>query len=380
MSFLKNNISKLDDKDFKNIIHNRQEYIESGDYSFKSSITSLDKLAAQRTLEKETFIIRKKEVQDNTTLITLSPKSARNIPLHRPGEYLVLSTYIAGNFYSRPYYVLKSNNNENSEYLISVLKKEDGIVSDYLRNIKEKSEVTISGLYGNTCFNDIRDGRNIIVICTNYGINAVYSYVNWIIKEGIKIKINIIYSVKKYSDILYLKELRDLANKSSRVFLEIVISDEIVDGYETGFVTKKTVKKYLTEDTTIYIYGEEGILKNLKKELEDLKLPRKYIRYEDYLPRCNIRNSKKFQLIIKYNDKEYKQSCYNDKTLLYSIENSSLPIDSISRTGKDNCCNVKLLIGKVKVINDIRNSSEKALNMLDPANTYPNSDVKIEIS
>ena len=373
-------LMKIADKDFKNMLSIRQDYINDGDTSFTASTTSLEKLTNQISIVQEKFYVKEKEVRDENTIITLSPKNNRNLPIHRPGEYLVISTYIAGNYYSRPYYIIDSSNKDESEYTISVLKREKGLVSEYLRDSKEGRELIVNGLYGNTFYNCIKDCDNIIAICTNQGINPVYSFAKRILSSGLKITLNIIYSVKKYSEIIFLKELQDMASKSSRINLEVLISDEIVDGFETGYATEKIISKYLNKDTSIFIYGEEGILKYLNKELEKFKLPRKYIVYEDYLPRCNIRNTKKYQLIIKYNNNEYKHSCYNDKTLLDSIEDSRLIIQSQSRTGKDNCCNVKILAGRVKIVNDSRNSIEKKLNMVDPANTYPNSNIILEIS
>lgn len=381
MKYEKNiKLSKVDEKDFKNLLANRETYIDSGDNSITSPTSALEKLTNQISITQETFYVKKKEVREGNTIITLSPNNNRNLPPHRPGEYLILSTYIAGNYYSRPYYIISSNNQGESEYTISVLKKENGLVSNYLREIKERKEVIISGLYGHTFYNNITDCNNIIAICTNYGINAVYSFAKYILNTGLRITLNIIYSVKRYSDILFLEELQNMAKQSSRINLEIVISDEIVEGFETGFASEKIISKYLTENTTILIYGEEGLLKYLNKELGKFNLPRRFIKYEDYLPRCNIRNIKKYQLIIKYNDKEYKHICYNNIPLLDSIEDSRLIIQSKNRTGKDNSCNVRLLAGKIKIVNDNRNNSEKYLNMIDPANTYPNSNIIIELT
>ena len=381
MKYEKNiKLAKLDEKEFKYLLANRETYINSGDDSLTASTSEMEKLANQITLVEEVFYVKKRETRDENTILTISPKNSRNIPLHRPGEYLILSTYVAGNYYSRPYYIINSSNQGESEYTLSIIKKDDGLVSEYLRSIKEGKEIIISGLYGNTTFNNVRDYTNIIAICTNPGINAMYSFAKRILSSGLKITLNIIYSVKKYSEIVFMKELKDMAFQSSRINLEILISDEIVEGFETGFASQKIISKYYKENTSFFIFGEEGLLKYLNKELEHFKLPRKFINYEDYLPRCNIRNFKKFQLIISYNGKEYTHSCYNNVPLLNSIEDSRLIIQSKNRTGKDNCCNVKVLAGKIKIVNDNRNNSEKFLNMVDPANTYPNSNIKIEIS
>ena len=107
MKYEKNiKLSKLDEKDFKNLLSNRNNFINSGDNSFVPASSPIEKLANQITIVQENFYIKSKEVRDENTIITLSPKNNRNIPIHRPGEYLVLSTYIAGNYYSRPYYII----------------------------------------------------------------------------------------------------------------------------------------------------------------------------------------------------------------------------------------------------------------------------------
>ena len=93
MKYEKNiKLAKLDEKEFKYLLANRETYINSGDDSLTASTSEMEKLANQITLVEEVFYVKKRETRDENTILTISPKNSRNIPLHRPGEYLILST------------------------------------------------------------------------------------------------------------------------------------------------------------------------------------------------------------------------------------------------------------------------------------------------
>lgn len=373
-----NSLNRLEDKYAKDLFENRATYIDSGEATLKSTSTKINKIISKLLVEKEQVYVREKNMLDNSTIISLSSNSL-NLPPYYPGQYIIVSTYVRGNYYSRPYYLISTKDEINEGiYKINVLNNDDSIFATYLRNIKVNNTVYVSGPYGELYYNTIRDCNNLIVICEEYGINAVYSLINRIITDNLNINLTVFYNVKKYEDIIFLEELNNY-NNNSKIDIEIILSEEIVEGYKSGYVTSDLIKKKIEKDSSIFIYAKEGMLKFLNRELEELKLPRRYIRYESYLPRCNIKNAKKFDLNIKYNNVDMKHFCFNNKTLLESIEDSRAIIESISRTGKENLCNIKLLSGKVKIVNDTRNDSEKVLNLLDPANTYPNSNISIEI-
>jgi NAD(P)H-flavin reductase len=370
----------IDDKFFKNIEEVRDVFVESGDDVVQDNKFNINKLINKNYLNKEPLSISKIRDLDSCIEITLSTKETRSLPDFKAGQYIILSTYIAGNYYSRPYYIVATNEERlNGYYRIYVLKEDNSIMAQYLSKVKIDTDIYVSGPFGEFTYNSVRDANNIIMIVSNYGINAAYANMLKIIDGLLKVKLHVIYTVKKYEDILYREELENITKHTNKITLDIIISDEVVEGYKYGFASADIISQYLDKDTSIFICGKEGLLKFLNKELEVFKLPRKYIRYENYLPRCNVKNPKKYDLYIKYKNKGVKHSCYNNKTLLDAIEDSRVVIDSISRTGKDNLCNVRIISGKVKVVNDMRNSSEKLFQLVDPANCYPNSDIKIEI-
>ncbi len=373
-------LKNIDDKRFKNIDEVREDFIESGDDILQSSGFNIKKLISKKYLNKEKLIVSNIKDMDSSIELTLSSKDTKSLPSFKAGQYVVISTYIAGNYYCRPYYIVATNEERiDGFYRIYVLKNEESIMGDYLSRIKENTELYVSGPYGDFTYNSVRDGKKLIYIVSNYGINAAYSMMLKVLEGSVKVDLHVIYTVKTFDSILYREELEEIAKKSNKITLDIIISEEVVEGYKYGYANVDIIKQYLDSDSSIFICGKEGLLKFLNKELELLKLPRKCIRYEEYLPRCNVKNPKKYELLIKYQKKRIKHSCSNNKTLLDAIEDSRLAIDSISRTGKDNLCNVRIISGKVKIVNDSRNEAEKMLQLVDPANCYPNSDMKIEI-
>ena len=119
------------------------------------------------------------------------------------------------------------------------------------------------------------------------------------------------------------------------------------------------------------------MLKYLNKELESLKLPKKLIRYEDYLPVCNIKKVNTYKLTLLINNEKYEVPCYNNKTIIQSIYESGIYIPSKCNVGSCGFCKSELLSGEVKIVNDKRDILDIKYNYIHPCSTYPLSDIKI---
>ena len=69
MKYEKNiKLSKIDEKDFKNLLANRETYIDSGDNSITSPTSALEKLTNQISITQETFYVKKKEAFASNSL------------------------------------------------------------------------------------------------------------------------------------------------------------------------------------------------------------------------------------------------------------------------------------------------------------------------
>ena len=132
-------LKNIDDKFFKNLEDVRDAFIESGDDAVKDIRFTINKLIDKKYLNKEPLSITNIKDLDSCIEITLSSKETRSLPDFKAGQYIVLSSYIAGNYYSRPYYIVATNEERlNGYYRIYVLKEDNSIMYNYLSKVKKR--------------------------------------------------------------------------------------------------------------------------------------------------------------------------------------------------------------------------------------------------
>ncbi len=188
----------------------------------------------------------------------------------------------------------------------------------------------------------------------------------------------IFYSEKHEKDLLFKKELLKFAELSNKIKVRFVLSVDKNENMQSGFVSLDKIKKdFVLGKTSIFIAGSEGLLKYLNNELKGLELPKKYIRYDNYLPRCNIKKVVQYKLTMYVNTEKIEIPCYNNKTIMQSIEDSGIYM--LSKCGNGSCgfCHAELIFGDVKIVNDKRIKADKIYNYIHPCCTYPLSDVEI---
>ena len=115
----------------------------------------------------------------------------------------------------------------------------------------------------------------------------------------------------------------------------------------------------------------------MEDELESLKLPKKYVVYDDFFPVCNIKRVVKYKLSIYVNNEKYEVPCYNNKTIMQALMDGGVYIPSNCHNGSCGYCRSELVLGEVKIINDKRSSTDKKYNYIHPCSTYPLSDIEI---
>lgn len=224
----------------------------------------------------------------------------------------------------------------------------------------------------------MRDEENVIAIVSDGGIMPIYSMIKAIIDGVDNYKLTIFYSEKNEKDLVFKKKLLEYNEVSNKVKVNIVLSEEKKAGYMSGFVSLDKIKKeYDSGNTSIFIAGNEGLLKYLDNELKDLSIPKKFIRYDNFLPRCNIRKVVKYNLILYIKDEKYEIPCYNNKTIMKAIEESDIYLPSKCQNGSCGFCRSELLKGEVKIVNDKRTMADKKYNYIHPCATYPKSDIEI---
>ena len=370
----------FDEQKFKKLATSRDGWLKKGEDMIISPETKTTKLAKELLPQMITVSVKKvlKET-DNAKTIVLNEHNNKPLPPFKPGQKVAIIINIDGNFYSRNFILSGSTLKvKDSEYRITVFEEKEDFVIDYVFNkLKIGEKFSISAPYGDFYYNPIRDEKNLMMIVSGKGIAAAYAMAQAVAESVYKINLTIFYSEKKDADLVYKKELTKLAEKDN-IRVGFVLSEESKEDTLDGFVSLALIKKELKPDeTSIFINGGEGLLKYLEKEIKPLNLPKKYIRYDSFLPVCNIKRVAKYNLSIYIGNEKYIVPCFNNKTILQAIEESGIYIPSKCHDGSCGLCRSELVMGEVKIVNDKRVNADKKYNFIHPCSTYPLSDVEI---
>lgn len=373
-------LKSFDEKKLSKLGHLRNDWLDSGSDMILSGKTELNVIANK--LSNYAIKVKIKAVLSenvNYKTVILNSLDGEELPFFKAGQRIAITLCIHNKYYTNSY-SLSSNplQARNGEYSILV-KNEENIVSDYLFNQIKKEEILfISSPFGEFYYNPLRDEKNIIAIVNGEGIAPIVSMIQAIASGILNIHLTIFYSEKVEDDLLFKEELMEYDKVNSKISVYFVLSAQEVKDMMSGFVSLNKIKKVYKEgETSIFIAGTEGLLKYLDNELKGLKLAKKYIRYDSFLPSCNIRKVVQYKLTIYFNDKKYVVPCYNNKTIISSIFESGIYIPSKCQNGSCGFCRSELLSGEVKIVNDKRIKAEKKYNIIHPCSTYPLSDIEI---
>lgn len=375
-----NSLGNLSEINFKSIATNRQDWLNSGDKTYTQPKHRVNQLAD--SIYKEQNIVKLRtalnRVESYKTLTFYKPDE-KKLPPFRAGQRINVTVNIEGCYYTNDYAISSSPlSYQNGEYDITIRKDDDNLVSKYLYNkARESEEMIVSNPFGDFYYEPIRDEENIIAIASSDGIIPIYSMMQSVRDNVDNIRLTVFYSEKKESDLILIDELIEISNSSNKIKLNFILSEENLKGCLNGFVTAPMIKSEIKESASIFIAGSEGMLKYLDKELEALKLPKKFIRYDSFLPRCNVKKVIKYNMVVYVNDEKIEIPCYNNKTIMQSIFDGGIYIPSKCHDGSCGLCRSELVKGEVKIVNDKRLESDKKYNFIHPCTTYPASDIEI---
>ncbi|MGN1337436.1 MAG: 2Fe-2S iron-sulfur cluster-binding protein [Candidatus Coprovivens sp.] len=371
--------SNFDDKKFKEIVSSREEWIDNAKEVILDDNNSINDMADNNFMNRK--VLKIKEIVNNSknvkTLVFVSD-DGNSLPLFKAGQEIALTLRIDNKFITRSYHICSTPSLANEGMYKIIICNNGDAMNNYFFNYAKVGDIVVSSHpYGDFTYNSIRDKKNIIAIVGDEGIAPIYSMGESLVSGDENFNLTIFYSAKKKDDLIYFEELDELDKRTSRIKVIYVLSEQIVDGMLTGFVSLDKIKNYYNDDTTIFISGNEGLLKYLDRELDALGLPKKDVRYDSYMPRCNVRKSQEYNLTIFINDVKYETKCYNNKTIMSSIEESGIFIPSKCHKGSCGFCKSELVLGKVKIVNDKRTKALKEFNYIHPCVTYPMSDIEI---
>lgn len=316
------------------------------------------------------------------------------------GQYISFTVAIGDSVVTRPYSLSSSPKDSlNNRYMVTIKRVEGGFCSNYMiDNWKEGTKVTATAPQDILTYEPLRDAKTVIAVAGGSGITPFYSMAQAIADKYEDFKLVILYGTKNIFDTVFLKELKDLEKKCSKIKVVNIFSDEIgsvsdndVDisslTIEKGFITAQIIKKYspADEDYSVFMCGPEAMYNAVDKECEKLGIKNKFIRHgakDEYKnPEDDIsykkENAGNYSLTVRIHGVEKTVPCSSKETLLIALERAGITVQTQCRRGTCGWCHSKLISGDVFIPQtvDNRRLADRKFGYIHPCCTFPIGDV-----
>lgn len=371
---------KIDMLKFKNLAKEREKIIEQSytdviKMNYKTN--ELVKIFHPKQIEVEVEDIKNETL--NAKTFSLRPTDQKELPPFKAGQYIVLEVKLNDKIYKRAYSISSSPKNLK-KYDITVEKVRNGLVSTYLVDeVKEQAKFIIHGPFGEFTYQPLRDQKEILALVGGSGITPIMALARAITEKQEDCNLTIIYGEKSERDIIFKKELDELAKKSEKIKVTYVLSDEQSSIYDTGFISKEMIEQYEIGKYSYFVCGPTHFYHHLNEIFKELDIPNKYIRHDIYKDvECDLHHIE-HSLTILTEEKEIKISCYEDESLLTALEKNNIKAPSKCLVGVCGFCRSKLIEGKVKTAKNAVRQKDEDYNYIHPCISYPLTDVKIKL-
>ena len=389
-------IGLLDMLYFKGKKNKREKIIQSTEVkplvqNYNSNLKAAERHPGNQEFVIEDIITRGK---GDVKSYILKKKDGTNPAFFRAGQFVVLRQKINDKLICRPV-TLSCGPAMTLEgrCMVTVKRVEpDGFLSGYIHdNWKVGDTVETSGPQGTFYYEGLRDAEKVIAVAGGSGITPIYAMACAIADGDEDFDLTILYGSKTEADILFADEFKEIMEKTDKVHLVNVLSDEEADGCEHGFITADLIRKYAGDGTfSIFAAGSKGMYDFLDGEAEKLGLIRKYYRKELYDNVCRpweYKNypmeakDKTFELKIRMCGNEFTIPCSANENLMVALERAGIAGPNRCRGGICGWCRSRLLSGDVFIPEDTdgRREADKLLGYIHPCATFATSDLFIEM-
>lgn len=387
-------IGLLDMLKFKNQVKTRDKEIAKGKADlFPKEFDVNQKAKLMHPKSQSLIVCDIIKHSDDVKTFVFEAANGQPLAYFRAGQYLSFRLEIGGSVVTRPISICSSPKEAlKGNYAITV--KRAGFASDYmLDHWKIGEKVEASAPLGNFYYTGLRDGKHVIGLAGGSGITPFVSMALAIAEGTEDFELTLLYGSRTREDIVLRDVLKECEKRANgKIKIVYVLSDEEIDGYEYGFITKELIQKYKKEGTNSYfVCGPQAMYQFVSKEMSALHIQPKWIRRE--LFGASKTPWKLEGYPEKAKDKTYKVTvvCCGDSRTIRANANESIQIaleragikaPSHCRSGECGWCRSRLIDGNVFVPNDVHGirAADKLYGYIHPCVSYPISDIILEIN
>lgn len=162
---------------------------------------------------------------------------------------------------------------ENAVTLTTRFSEKSSTFKKALRELKNGDAIEIADIDGDFTVDDTE--KNYICIAGGIGITPFYAILKQLRHEGKNIDVTLLYA-NRDEDIVFKKELEDIARENPRMRLHYVISPERIDAKKIAELVPDLQKPYF------YISGPEPMVKAMAEMVKDMGVPAEHIKLDDF--------------------------------------------------------------------------------------------------
>lgn len=388
-------IGLLDMLKFKNLAKNRRDNISAGEAkTLPKTFETNEKAMFMHPRRQNVRIKAMRPNGPDAMTVTLESLDGKALAPFRAGQYLNLSVDAEGSATTRSYSLCGSPARSwQGEYDITVKRVEDdGFVSKFIQDEwKPGLEISVSAPQGHLYYEPLRDEKKVLALAGGSGITP-FAGMAYALRDGYEdFDLTIIYGSRTENDILYRRELDEIAAACDKVHVVHVLSDEEKPGFEHGFISAELIEKYAAgEPVSVFMCGPQAMYNFLDNEVTKLGLDHKHVRRELFGMIKDPWNQpgfpedargKTFTAKVTIHDKQFTVPVRADEPLLTAFDRAGLYTPSRCRSGECGWCRSRLLSGEVFVPakTDGRREADKEFGYIHPCSTFPLSDVVVEV-
>ena len=383
-------IGLLDMLYFKKMVPARQKALACGSAEPITAMRGANRLASLLHPKEQVLTIA--EVIDHGPEAKTFVLAGDNLAPFRAGQYLAFRLTIGSSVLTRPYSISSSPKWAfEGKYAVTVKRQMDGFASPWILDHWKTGDVVVaSGPEGTFYYEPLRDTKRVIGLAGGCGITPFLSMA-YAIRDGSEdFELTLLYGSRKECDILYRKELEEIAKATANVKIVNILSDEQRDGYEYGFLTADRIRAaFEGEPCSVFLCGPAAMYAFVDRELEKLGLARKRIRHELYpapaspakIPGYLGDTSATYTLRIRLYGETVEAPLRAGETVLAALERAGIAAPSRYRGGECGFCRARVISGEVFLPNalDHRRMADVANGYIHPCCSYPLGDLSIEV-
>ena len=365
---------------FDGIVPDRRSHIEPAPASMPEYDFNTNKVARALHPAKQTMKITEIEDLPNAKRFRLS---CDHPAVFAAGQYISVMLKIGSTVTTRPYAISSSPAAvKDGYYEITVKRVKNGFVSDYiLDNWKVGDTVDVSAPEGQLYYEPLRDASTVVCLAGGSGITPFYSMAQ-ALRDGVEsFNMVLLYGCRSEAEIIYHKELDEIAAACPSFKVVYVLSDEASDGFEKGFITADLIKKYAPSgDYSVFVCGPAAMYSFVSGEIASLGLPIRRVRYEAAgTPLSPAGEVKEYTITIDTKNGRVKIPAKSNETILTAIERAGIVVHSRCRSGECGWCRTRLKSGDVYAPEaaEKRRAADIKDGYIHPCCTFPRGDLRI---